>query len=87
MKPSICRDVIVHGLNSNGVLEHPAKITRVWAEGDTAEGPVMVNVTVFPDCGQPIPRGSVRLYESKEEALAAQTISSDPMVAYWPPRV
>ena len=87
MKPSICRDVVVHGFPSNGVIEQPAKITRVWGDGDTAEGPVMVNVTVFPDGGQPIPRGSVRLYESRDEALAVQTVTNDPMVAYWPPRV
>lgn len=99
MKASLGRTVIVKGaINSNGTDEHPATITRAWADHDTAEKPVMVNVAIFPDMPANGPgtvalgvvnRGSINLYDSRELALAAQAETSGytPAVAFWPDRV
>jgi len=54
MKPSIGRIVIFRSEDHNGVLEHPAIITRVW--NDTC-----VNLLVFFDAGTASPRTSVTL--------------------------
>jgi hypothetical protein len=86
MKASIGRTVIVQGLNSNGATEQAALVTRVWSNKDTADEPVMVNLTVFPDCATPRSQGSVMLYDTKALAVAAQT-SATHLVAHWPDRV
>lgn len=99
MKASIARSIIVKGaISSNGSDELPAIITRVWADHDTAEKPVMVNVAIFPDMPANGPgtvalgvvnRGSINLYENREQALKAQAEVSGytPAVAFWPDRV
>ena len=88
MKASIGRTVIVQGLSSNGAPETAAVITRVWGGQDTVEKPVMVNLTMFPDCGPPTARGSVMLYDTKELALAAaHNDPSNALTAHWPERV
>lgn len=90
MKASIGRTIIVLGIHSNGSDEHPGVITRVWSNKDTAEEPVMVNATVFPDCSAPVSRGSIMLHDSR--AAAAQWASQQPpghasVLAFWPDRV
>lgn len=70
MKVSIGRIVIVKGVSSNLTDEQPAVVNRVWHTHDTAEAPVMVNVTVFPDCGAPISKGSIMVFDSRELAIA-----------------
>lgn len=84
MKPSLGRTVIVKGLQSNGSDEHPAVITRVWSDKDTADAPVLVNLTVFPDCGDPKVRGSVKLFDSREAVVVDYP---NEVVAFWPDRV
>ena len=59
-KPSLGRIVIFHGLESNGINEHPAIINRVWSD-------TTVNLTVFPDNNSPIVKTSVVLDESKQQ--------------------
>lgn len=88
MKATLGRAVIVHGIDSNGALQHPATITRAWSEADTEEKPVCVNLTVFPDCAAPRTQGSVMLYNTKEAALFAfdNNVSTGAPVAYWPER-
>lgn len=54
MTPTIGRVVIFSGEMSNGALEHPAIITRVW-------GPECVNLTVFLDNAAPRSWTSVML--------------------------
>jgi hypothetical protein len=82
MKASIARSVIFQGIHSNGANEHPAVITRVWNDyQDTKDGPVLVNLTVFPDMGDPVNYSSVPLYESRQEA------SGQVNSAFWPDRV
>lgn len=99
MKASIGRIVVVKGaISSNGIDEQAAIVTRVWADHDTAEKPVMVNVAIIPDMPANGPgtvalgvinRGSINLYENREQALAAQAETSGytPPVAFWPDRV
>lgn len=99
MKASIGRIVIVKGvINSNGIDEQAAIVTRAWADHDTAEKPVMVNVAVIPDMPSNTPgtvalgvinRGSIYLYDNREQALKAQAETSGytPAVAFWPDRV
>lgn len=86
MKPSIGRTVIVHGIHSNCAPETAAIVTRVWSNKDTAEAPVLVNLTVFPDCSEPQARGSIMLYDTRELALAAAN-STNQVVAHWPERI
>ena len=87
MKASIARLVVLKGLESNGSDEHPAVITRAWSALDTAEGPATVNVTVFPDCGMPLCKTSVLLFDTR--ALAEQALVANPHnpVCFWPDRV
>jgi hypothetical protein len=87
MKATIGRTVILHGIFSNGSAEHPAIINRAWSDRDTAEGPVCINVTVFPDCGEPQCKTSVYLFETKELAHAHHFENPHAPVCYWPPRV
>ena len=87
MKATIGRTVIVHGISSNGATEQPAIITRVWApDRSTEDGPVGVNLTVFPDGGAPFQRGSVMLHHTEEQARAACHGNAHAIAAYWPPR-
>ena len=58
MKAAMARSVIVKGVLSNGSDEHPGIINRAWSNGDTVDGPVGVNVTVFPDCGASLAKTS-----------------------------
>jgi hypothetical protein len=88
MKPTIGRIVIVVNVPGNGAPEQPAIINRVWGKGDTAEGPQLVNLCVLPDCGDPVNKGSVPLYDSREaaERYLETMVGHHPVVAYWPDR-
>lgn len=79
MKPTRGLPVIVKGITSNGSDEHPAIVTRPWSDRDTDFGPVLVNVTVFPDLSHLKVLGSIPLYSTREEAEAAQV--EDPLHA------
>jgi hypothetical protein len=73
MKPSLGRVVLFRMFDSNGVIEHPAIINRVWSD-------VCVNLAILPDCGGIVNKTSVMysddiLDESKNHSWR------------WPPRV
>jgi len=85
-KATIGRTVIVHGLMSNGANDHPAVITRAWSELPTEQGPVCVNLTVFPDCGPPLQRGSVQLFHDAEAAHRHVFENKTGIAAHWPER-
>lgn len=87
MKPTITRDVIVLGIESNGSTEHPAKITRVWADSDTKDSAVLVNLTVFPDGAAPFPQGSVLLFDNRDQAMQHRGGNERVLAAFWPERV
>lgn len=84
MIPSIGRIVIVKALAvaSNGANVAPAIITRAWDSNDTRNEPAMVNVTALPDFGQPVIVGSVKVYDTEAEAIAA----NPSYCAWWPAR-
>jgi len=84
MKPFLGATVILVGISSNGSSEHPALINRVWDKRDTVDGPVAVNVTVFPDCQEPTCRTSVMLFQTSEEARGHIGKYSGGVAAYWP---
>lgn len=72
-KPSIGRIVLFRSLESNGSSEHPAVVTRVWSD-------TCVNLTVFPDFGEPVLKTSVNQNETLD--------SPNQNLAWrWPPRV
>lgn len=71
MKPSIGRVVLFRNYLSNGINEHPAIINRVWSD-------VCVNLTIFPDCGDPVNKTSVTLNDD---------LTSPNDAWRWPPRV
>lgn len=84
MKPTIGRIVTVLGLDSVGVREHPAMITRVLTPGsDTIDGAVKVNLAVFQDTAREIQPLTVDLYDTHEAAVAGQSGETD-IVAHWP---
>lgn len=87
MIPTQGRQVIILGVKSNGIEEQPAIITRAWSTRDTREGPVMVNLTVFPDCGMPQLHSSVHLFETAEEAHAFRGGQPGMKAAHWPQRL
>lgn len=87
MRAVIGRDVIVLGIESNGAMEHPAKLTRVWADDDTVDTAILVNLTVFPDCSAPRPQGSVLLFDKRDQAQAHRAGNPTAIVAFWPERV
>ncbi len=71
MKPSLGRIVLYHGIESNGVLEHPAIITRVWSD-------TCVNLTVFCDYSSVVTiKSSVVQDEDMKQESGWR----------WPPRV
>ncbi|CAM5384764.1 hypothetical protein [Rhodanobacter lindaniclasticus] len=84
MKPSIGRMVIVKGAGavSNGVDRAPAIITRVWSDGDTKDGPVLINLHVLPDLADARLLGSVRLYDSEAHCEEGDNNAQ----AFWPER-
>jgi len=86
MKATLGRSVIVHNLLSNGAVDHPAVITRAFSERLTEEGPVLVNLTVFPDCASPLPRGSVQLFHTADAARRYAFEHGQAVVAHWPER-
>ena len=72
-KPSIGRIVLFRSAPSNGTVEHPAIITRVWSD-------TCVNLTVFQDFGEPILKTSVNQNESLDGA-------NQELAWRWPPRI
>lgn len=87
MIPTKGRTVTFRGIESNGSDEHPAMITRAWSTRDTSEGPVAVNLTVFPDMGRPECFSSVLLFHKREDAMAYCAVNLHARVAFWPDRV
>lgn len=85
--PTLGRQVILHGLQSNGSVEHPAIITRSWGgQRSTTQGPIAVNLTVFPDAAMPQVHTSVMLFDDEDKARAHCAGRVGAMAAYWPPR-
>lgn len=83
MIPTQGRTVIVAGIHSNGLDHHPAVITRAWGQGDTKQGAIAVNLTIFPDTAPPTHRTSVMLFETEKQAREQQNGSHN-LVAWWP---
>jgi hypothetical protein len=90
-RPSLARFVILRGLyaRSNGAVEAPMIITRVWGENEIDDdlGGYTVNGTAFPDAKMPQPVTSVRLVADAAAADKYAIAYPDGSVAYWPPRV
>lgn len=70
------------GAVSNGVDRAPAIITRVWSDGDTKDGPVLINLHVLPDLADARLLGSVRLYDSEAHCEEGDNNAQ----AFWPER-
>lgn len=85
-KATIGRTVIVHNLPSNGAIDQPAVITRAWSDRPTEEGAVRVNLTIFPDCGPVMNRGSVQLFNDAEAARRYVFENQHAIAAHWPER-
>lgn len=89
MKASIGRIVIFEGdVFSNGTRVHPSIVNRVWDDKTEVmdQNKVLVNVMVLPDCGMPVSRTSIPLFEDKAEADKYRGPSTMP-VCYFPARV
>lgn len=95
MKPSICRMVVVKGIQSNGSDEHPAVVNCVHGSaGDSECGEYWcANLTVFPDCGTPRSATSIYVFEDRAKAVKYQErvqpvgAGATPfIVAFWPER-
>lgn len=82
MKVTVGRILVVTGFTTNGsTTEHPALVNRAWnPDGDTRNGPVCANLTVFPDCEPLRMLTSVMVYDTKAEAQGKG------IAAYWPER-
>jgi len=83
MRPSIGRVLHVVGApaTSNGVDIAPAIVTRVWSD-------MLINCTVLPDGGAPVPATSVPLVASEDEARRINAGKDFPQtLAFWPSRV
>lgn len=80
------RTVKVLGVDSNGISEQAAVITRAWSARDTREGAVMVNLTVFPDSAMPMLLSSVQLFDTREQASAYRGGNPYAKAAFWPER-
>jgi hypothetical protein len=78
MNPAVGDIVIVPVTppQNNGAKTAPAIVTRVWPGTDDSK----VNVTVFPDCGDPVTRSSVAYVDSLDELSNAQMLFWS-----WPP--
>ena len=89
MKAAMASSVIVKGVLSNGSDEHPGIHNRAWTNGDTVDGPVGVNGTVFPDCGASLAKTSLMLYDNRDaaEAFLKTQFPVKPVVCFWPDRV
>jgi hypothetical protein len=87
MEPSVGRIVTAVGAAalSNGAVDAPAVITRVFSQRE--DGSWCVNATVFPDATTLIRNvTSVALFDDAEVAMAA--CGNDSMTAlHWPTRV
>jgi hypothetical protein len=81
MKPYLGQPVVVHGIHANGSVEQAAVITNAWGDKDPADGLVRVNVTVFPDCGIPVCKGSVLFFNDRASAKAAD-LTHEPFFAF-----
>jgi hypothetical protein len=79
MKPSIGRivHVLIEPAINNGTDVAAAVITRVWSDD-------MVNVTVLPDCGQPLYKSSIPLCANRADA--DDRGGEQRYAAFWPPR-
>jgi hypothetical protein len=84
MKPFLGASVICVGIPSNGSSEHAAIVTRAWDSKNTFDGPVTVNLTVFPDCAEPTCRSSVMLFLTAGQARSHIEKYSGGVAAYWP---
>lgn len=84
MVPYITAMVVSVGPPSNGAIKHAAIVTRVFSDDDTAGGPVLVNLTVFPDQVVPISMQSVLLFEAEQDAMAYRALHHSADVAFWP---
>lgn len=81
MKARLSFPVVIMGPIANGSTEHAAIITRVWGDGDTVDGPVVINATMFPDGGgEPQFQNQVHLYDSRDAAVRA---GPGRRCAYW----
>jgi hypothetical protein len=81
VKPNVSDMVIVHADVYNGTREHPAVVTRVWGDVDTKDGPVTVNLTMFPDGGgEPQFFSSIQLFNDR---ATAHKQAPGRRVAFW----
>lgn len=88
MKPSLCRSVVIKGVQSNGSDEQSAIVTRVWGNGEPAlNEPVCINVMVLPDCGVPFSATSVSMFENRRAAMKYLEVNPSNRVCFWPDRV
>ncbi len=85
MKPTIARMVVVLGVLNAGTNVAPAVITRVWGDGDTLNGPVLVNLHAFGDWDAPSIFTSVPLFDTAGAAAEHHRLHGAP-AAHWPER-
>lgn len=81
MQAKVSWPIIVIGPVYNGVDMHPAIITRVYDDNDTADQPTVVNAAMFPDGGgesQYMP--NVRVCQTEKEA---RSIYGPFRTAFW----
>lgn len=77
--------VAFEGYLSNGELDHPAIITRVWGpyDEDCVGAIARINVAVIPDFGSIKNFGSIPLFQTRAEAAAAHDAAAcGPHFAY-----
>lgn len=86
MSLSICSPIVVVGIQSNGLLSHPAIVNRVWSDG--SHGPAgcvgMVNATVFPDQGAICCVSSMYVFRDAETAAAWSASHDSSICGYVP---
>lgn len=80
--PMKCDIVVIRNVMSNGIIEHPAMVTRRFSDR-------VINIMVFPDGGHPYPLQDVDFFQSRKEALRYLSVLGNPdkdtkLVAYWP---
>lgn len=74
MKIRLGSPVIVRSTTTfNGTNTHPGLVNRIWSSPrtDTRDGPVMVNVAMFPDCAGTINETSILVHDSEDQAMAS----------------